>query len=1687
MTELSIGAKVRPALRPSSWWLAGQAVIARIGYITPLLLLIVGLGLRLYGYNFDDGQLIHPDESAIDQAVISLGCCLGRPQTVPSAWPSPFAHFFDPALAPYNPHFFNYGSLPIYLLAFITRVAAKVGELVPGLSSWRHASDLTQTNWIGRWLSALFDTTSVAIVYRIARRTFDPGVGLLALIFSTFSVLEIQLSHFYAVDTLLTCFVLLTLWGAVGIGQENGRRWYLLAGAAFGAALATKTSAFPLIIPMVAGSLLHIWRLRRTTEMTKPAPFRYTALATVLNSGLVRLLIAFGVAIVVFAVCEPYGIIDHPQLVSDMQTQNAVLVTHSIRVPYTIQFAGTAPYLYDLKNLILWYQGPALGIAACLGTLWFTWRNLRKRLDPGQAVLLAWVIPYFLAVGHFWAKFDRYLLPIIPILSIFGAAFLVWMVRRLRRRWRLTARVAIAGVTLSTALWAFAYMNVYATTDSQIAASRWIYSHIRPHTPFATEGAWDRSLPLCLPQPHQCPSGYNSYQLNLYSPDNGAKVNRLVRALTHDDYIIMSTQRFLDSIPREPKVYPITTRYYHLLFHDRLNFRLAKRFVVHPRIGPWVIDDLSADENFTVFDHPDVRTFKRTGSISAARARYLLTHADVSKLRLPLADSPPPAGARLHRTSPGVTAACHVPGRCGSSRQSHTALSRIAMPRPGTQLAQADARAPPPINMTVRHQDSRLMLNRAQWAEDQTAPTYNQMFPPHGLGMSHPVLIWLALVELLGLAAFPLAYFVCRRLSDRGWIVGKTIGLVLTAWLVWVLVSTGLFAYSASNIWIVIGTVVAVGGLLWLIQRKQLLAFLRSQRREILVCEAVFLAAFVLFLLLRMWYPDLGHQFSPVSATNAGSGRMGEKQLELAFLNAISRSRTFPPLDPFFAGGYINYYYFGYVLVASICKATTIAPAVGFNLAIPTFFGLLAATTFSIGRTITRSTIFGLVTVLFTCCIGNLNGLVQVVQGLQSVATVHSSIPFLGGCIEAGDGIIQALFYHRAIPAFDFWQSTRLIPPAGINFAEFPYFTYLFGDLHAHLMAFPMDLAVVAISLSLALSLPDDDNRRIAATIVVAGLILGAIEATNPLDFPTYLAVLAAGLLAGYIGLRRRGGRAYPRSSSGMVRDRAEPLGLTREEARPEPVAIPVLSAHARPSATRTEAFDGSRTYEPAAIDCETAGRVVPFERSHGVHSLVRQVAYSLAWTAAAGVLAFALFPPLIQGYHPVFNTGIATVNSAAGSVRASILASQPRLSGVQLSHAVHDALVTPLQIYWEIFGLFLFVIITWLIGLVRQLNGDLGLPPARSFHRSTPLAMERWNDLHQSSLRRLLSSTGVMMIAGLAIYLLVEDLWLLAFLLILGCLTAYVIYRGLLRLPIPQLWLLGVAFLPIVLSAFCEIFFVRDYLGGGLAFRMNTVAKVYNQIWILFALCASAGLYYVVDWARQRRALPTTLSTAPRVVQDRRDWSGVLRRHKWWSGAFAILLGGSLIYVYSGTISRETYRQTWLPENSVPFTLNGMAFMHAAYPGDFAAINWLNVHVKGTPVIIEADQAGYNWRSRVVQFTGLPTLFGGIYEPAQRYASEIAPRQSVLEEIYGATDSSVSGVTLKQFGVTRCRPGSPAATPCIATQLLRAYHVSYVYVGLMERQLWAQGVRKFAHMRALRRVFHYRDVSIYHVRGAPA
>lgn len=214
-----------------------------------------------------------------------------------------------------------------------------------------------------------------------------------------------------------------------------------------------------------------------------------------------------------------------------------------------------------------------------------------------------------------------------------------------------------------------------------------------------------------------------------------------------------------------------------------------------------------------------------------------------------------------------------------------------------------------------------------------------------------------------------------------------------------------------------------------------------------------------------------------------------------------------------------------------------------------------------------------------------------------------------------------------------------------------------------------------------------------------------------------------------------------------------------------------------------------------------------------------------------------------------------------------------------------------------------------------------------------------------------------------------------------------------------------------------------------------------------------------------------------------------LLERYPVWTLAFAVLLASSLVYTYGGTINRETYRTTWLPETSVPYTLDGMAFMKVAYPQDYAGINWLNSNVRGAQVLAEAHAPsyGYTWPSRVSMFTGLPTIINGIHEGEQRYGDEMNPA-----DLCNSTRDPASCQARLPSRDDDLKTLYDSPSTADAWRVIHKYDVRYIFVGFSERHCIQDvcyshaGIQKFNRMvgHGLKLAFHAPGVSIYEVGG---
>ena len=409
-----------------------------------------------------------------------------------------------------------------------------------------------------------------------------------------------------------------------------------------------------------------------------------------------------------------------------------------------------------------------------------------------------------------------------------------------------------------------------------------------------------------------------------------------------------------------------------------------------------------------------------------------------------------------------------------------------------------------------------LMMSPVVAEAQQGGGTWSDIVDEDGWPARLPVLAWLIVIEGLALLALPLGFLVFRSLPDRGFLLTKVLALLLVCFVVWLLASLHWMAFSRTSISVAVAGLAAASLLALCLRREEILAFVRRRWPVLLVGEVLFLAAFLAFVAVRMANPDLWHP-------DFG----GEKPMDLAYLTATLRSTYMPPYDPWFAGGHINYYYWGHFIVATLTRATGIAPATVYNLAVPTFFALTAGAAFSLVYNMAEATL----RLRSQAAAARAIHWPPVAAGLAGAAFV-AMLGNLDAAIQVGQSAWRALVQEMPFGEFDFWRSSRMMPadPPGSEITEFPFFTFLFGDLHAHMMALPFTLLVLGTAFAVVLrALRSGAGGRWhapdVALLAVLGLSTGALRAINTWDYPTYMVIAGAAVgLSAYL----RQGRLSP-------------------------------------------------------------------------------------------------------------------------------------------------------------------------------------------------------------------------------------------------------------------------------------------------------------------------------------------------------------------------------------------------------------------------------------------------------------------------------------------------------------------------------------------------------------------------------
>lgn len=1073
-------------------------------------------------------------------------------------------------------------------------------------------------------------------------------------------------------------------------------------------------------------------------------------------------------------------------------------------------------------------------------------------------------------------------------------------------------------------------------------------------TVVATEGPWDDPVPqkvcdlpytVSIDQPvapgrfnvatcggfEMWGTYYKGLELYMSAEDDEQKKSTMQRVLDQTDYITISSNRFYDTLTRLPTRFPMSIAFYKALFSGELGFERVKtvestfelfgqRFPDqnYPFNGsPAWVNEWESEEAFSVYDHPTVFIFRKNpGVYSSLRTAAILE-------REPINDQ---------------TRVSFLP-------QDDLVANVI---RWGALEATA---APTGLKMTDE-------MRATQTAGGTWSELFNREWPINS-GSLFTVIGWWLTIMAFGLAAWPLVWAILPGLPDRGYPFTKIVGLLIVAWLAYTGGTIGLHVWNSGGLLLLLIGMAAVSAGIVIRQRAAFFAFVRANFNHLLMVEVITAGLFVAFLVARLGNPDLWAQVLG-----------GEKPMNFSYFNAVLKSTIFPAYDPWYAGGYLNYYYFGYVLVGAPVKLIGVMPSIAYNLLIPTLFALTGIGAFALAYNLVAARgrypreegrpdrdaplatrrryalrtprgsayLAGILAIVVCVVLGNLATPKEFLSGVsraggcstlqpdmylwkveQFVATngrqptpdentlllmqADNPTPIdqvgyaLYGltrnvdCLGRGIGAVLSGSVLPIGPDRWYWGPRSVVgelPGNSNEINEFPFFTFIFGDLHAHMIALPITL--LAVGWLLAEVLAAGHLRRPTWVVVCAtalgGLAVGILRATNTWDWITYLIV-------------------------GM-------LGL--------PFAIYL----------RREAFT----------------------REH-VTAWIVQIGgfFVMTLIAAAPFTAF-------------FATSYSAVKPFLGN--------KTPIWAYLTMHGIFLFAVTSLMV-WQTARLFRHTYVRDLIGRGRLFTAALVGVPALILIT----LFIAFGPTFNVSLISLPIPIGVILIPLLA--------WA-AFLFLLPGQTREwrVVYV-----------LIGVA---LGISLGVETVVLDGDIG-----RQNTFFKFYMQVWMLFSIATGVGLAWLIGsvW----RWTPSARSS--------------------WLFVLAVLLGIGALFPVMSTQGRNAMRMA--PEAPRTLDgldyMNFAIYYEGSKPiplkDDLAMIRWLQDNVKGSPVILEAHQfpSEYKYNARITINTGLPTVLGWRFHQQQQRTLDPLPNLVVQREgnvtaIYNTLDIGVAWRLLQHFNV---------------------------------------------------------------------
>lgn len=369
-----------------------------------------------------------------------------------------------------------------------------------------------------------------------------------------------------------------------------------------------------------------------------------------------------------------------------------------------------------------------------------------------------------------------------------------------------------------------------------------------------------------------------------------------------------------------------------------------------------------------------------------------------------------------------------------------------------------------------------------------------------------PFLQWWLVILLLGIIFIPLTSKIFASFHDKGYIFSKVLGITITGYLMWLFSSLRILKFTQISC--IVSMLIGL-----IINLVVFLVFNKARSREkssvatskmintFVTEELIFFALFMLFTYIRAFKPEA-----------YGT----EKFMDYGFMTSMMRSDYMPPQDFWFSGTKLNYYYVGQYMATFLTELSFVKVSEGYNLMLMMISAFAVALPYSLVYNLTLGYIKGKGTIrkLIPGISGAIAGIGVCIVGNMHYPVYKWFIPIFRKVMG-----MEASTYRYWFP-----DATRYIgynpDTSDKTIHEFPAYSFVLGDLHAHVINIMFVLTLLGILLAWLKTRDKVEKNNLPIwselfqpCFILLGFYIGIFHTTNFWDFPIYFVVSGAIIL----------------------------------------------------------------------------------------------------------------------------------------------------------------------------------------------------------------------------------------------------------------------------------------------------------------------------------------------------------------------------------------------------------------------------------------------------------------------------------------------------------------------------------------------------------------------------------------------